>query len=160
MTGLMPFVVLGLFLLTTPPLIPEHYRSWAVDNAVRVIGIIVVLFAFASTSFVFVPDGHLGHLFRVYGGGSLTEGRLLAANGENGPQTEVFTPGFHLRPLLNVIYTVDTSKEEVTIPQGKIGVLTARDGAPLRSGQAFADPVPPKYGYQMLDATTFLGKRG
>ncbi len=160
MTGLMTLVVLGLFLLTIPPLIPEHYRSWAVDNAVRVIGIIVVLFAFASTSFVFVPDGHLGHLFRVYGGGSLTEGRIVAANGENGPQAEVFTPGFHLRPLLNVIYTVDTSKEEVTIPQGKIGVLTARDGAPLRSGQAFADPFPPKYGYQMLDATTFLGNGG
>jgi SPFH domain / Band 7 family len=81
-------------------------------------------------------------------------------NGENGPQAEVFTPGFHIRPLLNVIYTVDTGKEEVTIPQGKIGVLTARDGAPLRSGQAFGDPFPTKYGYQMLDATTFLNNGG
>ena len=144
MTGLTALVVLGLFLLAIPPLIPVHYRSWAVDNGARVIGIVVILFGFASTSFVFVPDGHLGHLFRVYGGGSLTEGRIVAANGENGPQAEVFTPGFHVRPLLNVIYTVDTSKEEVTIPQGKVGVLTARDGAPLRSGQAFADPFPPK----------------
>src|SRR5215472_7206555 len=163
MTGLMALVVLGLLLLAIPPLIPLHYRSWAVDNAARVIGIIIILFAFASTSFVFVPDGHLGHLFRVYGGGSLTEGRIVAANGENGPQAEVFTPGFHIRPLLNVIYTVDTSKEEVSIPQGKVGVLTARDGTPLRSGQAFADPFPPRYGYQMLDATTFLsvgGQRG
>ena len=156
----MALVVVGLFLLAIPPIIPVQYRSWAVDNGARAIGIITILFAFASTSFVFVPDGHLGHLFRVYGGGSLTEGRIVAANGENGPQAEVFTPGFHIRPLLNVIYTVDTSKEEVTIPQGKVGVLTARDGAPLRSGQAFADPFPPKYGYQMLDATTFLGHGG
>ena len=156
----MALVVVGLFLLAIPPIIPVQYRSWAVDNGARAIGIIIILFAFASTSFVFVPDGHLGHLFRVYGGGSLTEGRIVAANGENGPQAEVFTPGFHIRPLLNVIYTVDTSKEEVTIPQGKVGVLTARDGAPLRSGQAFADPFPPKYGYQMLDATTFLGNGG
>jgi hypothetical protein len=59
-----------------------------------------------------------------------------------------------------VIYAVDTSKEEVTIPQGKIGVLTARDGAPLRSGQAFADPFPPKFGYQMLSAPTFLNNGG
>src|SRR5215472_7975470 len=160
MTGLMALVVLGLLLLAIPPLIPLHYRSWAVDNAARVIGIIIILFAFASTSFVFVPDGHLGHLFRVYGGGSLTEGRIVAANGENGPQAEVFTPGFHIRPLLNVIYTVDTSKEEVTIPQGKVGVLTARDGTPLRSGQAIADPFPPRYRYQMLDATTFLNNGG
>ena len=156
----MALVVVGLFLLAIPPIIPVQYRSWAVDNGARAIGIIIILFAFASTSFVFVPDGHLGHLFRVYGGGSLTEGRIVAANGENGPQAEVFTPGFHIRPLLNVIYTVDTSKEEVTIPQGKVGVLTARDGAPLRSGQAFADPFPPKFGYQMLDATTFLGNGG
>src|SRR5499427_8562530 len=160
MTGLTALVVLGLFLLAIPPLIPVHYRSWVVDNGARAIGIIIILFAFASTSFAFVPDGHLGHLFRVYGGGSLTEGRIVAANGENGPQAEVFTPGFHIRPLLNVIYTVDTSKEEVTIPQGKVGVLTARDGAPLRPGQAFADPFPPKHGYQMLDATTFLGNGG
>jgi SPFH domain / Band 7 family len=160
MTGLMALVVLGLLLLAIPPVIPAHYRSWTVDNGVRAIGIIIMLFAFASTSFVFVPDGHLGHLFRVYGGGSLTEGRIIAADGENGPQAEVFTPGFHIRPLLNVIYTVDTSKEEVTIPQGKVGVLTARDGAPLRSGQAFADPFPSKYGYQMLDATTFLSNGG
>ena len=156
----MALVVVGLFLLAIPPIIPVQYRSWAVDNGARAIGIIIILFAFASTSFVFVPDGHLGHLFRVYGGGSLTEGRIVGANGENSPQAEVFTPGFHIRPLLNVIYTVDTSKEEVTIPQGKVGVLTARDGAPLRSGQAFADPFPPKYGYQMLDATTFLGNGG
>jgi hypothetical protein len=160
MTGLMALVVLGLFLLAIPPLIPVHYRSWAVDNGARVIGIIIILFAFGSTSFVFVPDGHIGHLFRVYGGGPLTDGSIVAANGENGPQAEVFTPGFHARALLNVIYTVDTNKEEVTIPQGKVGVLTARDGAPLRSGQAFADPFPPKYGYQMLDATTFLGNGG
>jgi hypothetical protein len=160
MSEFMALVVLGLFLFAIPPLIPVNYRSPATDNGARAIGIIAILFAFASTSFVFVPDGHLGHLFRVYGGGSLTEGRIVAANGENGPQAEVFTPGFHIRPLLNVIYTVDTSKEEVTIPQGKVGVLTARDGAPLRSGQAFADPFPPNNGYQMLDATTFLGNGG
>ena len=75
------------------------------------------------------------------------DGRIVAANGENGPQAEIFTPGFHARLLLNVIYNVDTSKEEVTVPQGKVAILTARDGAPLRSGQAFADPFPPKLGY-------------
>lgn len=160
MIGLMALVVLGLFLLAATPLIPPPYRSWTVDNGARAIGVLVILFAFASTSFIFVPDGHLGHLFRVYGGGPLADGRIVAVNGENGPQAEVFTPGFHIRPLLNVIYSVDTSKEEVTIPQGKVGVLTARDGAPLRSGQAFADPFLPAYGYRMLDAATFLTRGG
>ena len=124
------------------------------------VGIVFILFAVASTSFVFVPDGHVGHLFRVYGGGPLTGGRIIAANAENGPQAEIFTPGFHARFLLNVIYNVDTGKEEVNVPQGKVAILTARDGAPLRSGQAFADPFPTKLGYQMLDAATFIGNGG
>jgi len=46
------------------------------------------------------------------------------------------------------------------VPQGKVAILTARDGAPLRSGQAFADPFPTKLGYQMLDAATFIGNGG
>ncbi|HLN08177.1 MAG TPA: hypothetical protein VK281_04345, partial [Xanthobacteraceae bacterium] len=164
MIGFLVYVVVGALLLSVvPSLLPPPYQSRLVAGALRVIGVGCILFAFASTSYVFVPDGHIGHLFRIYGGGSLAGGRIVAANAENGPQAEIFTPGFHARPLLNVIYSVDTSKEEVTIPQGKVGVLTARDGAPLRSGQAFADPFPPKLGYQMLDAATFLdngGQRG
>ena len=38
-----------------------------------------------------VPDGHLGQLFRVYGGGSLAAGKLIAVNGENGPQAFLVT---------------------------------------------------------------------
>jgi hypothetical protein len=98
MSEFITFVVLGLLLFTIPPLIPMNYRSRAVDNGARLIGIVTLLFAFASTSFVFVPASHLGHLFRVYGGGSLADGRIIAVNGENGPQAEVFTPGFHVRP--------------------------------------------------------------
>jgi hypothetical protein len=69
MIGLMVLVVLGAILFAIPPLIPIHYRSRAVDNGARAIGIVIILIAFVSTSFVFVPDGHVGHLFRVYGGG-------------------------------------------------------------------------------------------
>jgi hypothetical protein len=122
-----------------------------------------MLFAIASTSFVRVPDGHLGQLFRVYGVGSLTEGRIVAAHGENGPQARILTPGFHPWLLVNVLYDVDTNNLEVSIPKGKVGILTAKDGASLRAGQAFADPFPAKFGYQMLDAEVFLlngGQRG
>jgi hypothetical protein len=161
MFGLLVLVALGaVFFFVIPPMIPANYRSAFAGGLARVVGILFILFAIASTSFVFVPDGHVGHLFRVYGGGPLLDGRIIAANGENGPQAEIFTPGFHARFLLNVIYNVDTGKEEVTVPQGKVAILTARDGAPLRSGQAFADPFPVKLGYQMLDAATFLTNHG
>src|SRR5215467_8025740 len=88
----------------------------------------------------------------VCGGGPLAGGRIVAASGENGPQAEIFTPGFHARLLVNVIYDVDTRYEEVNIKAGKVGVLVAKDGAPLRPGQAFADPFPVALGNQMLDA--------
>jgi SPFH domain / Band 7 family len=158
--GMLVAVIVAFVL---PPLIPQQARAWLTDNVARAFGAIIILFAIASTSFVYVPDGHLGQLFRIYGGGSLTEGRIVAARGENGPQAKILTPGFHPWLLVNVLYAIDTSKEEVSIPQGKVGVLTAKDGASLRSGQAFADPFPANFGYQMLDAETFLfngGQRG
>jgi hypothetical protein len=72
-----------------PSLLPQQFRNAFVASALRIIGVLAILFAIASTSFVRVPDGYLGQLFRVYGGGSLTEGRIIAAHGENGPQAKV-----------------------------------------------------------------------
>ena len=148
-------VVLGAIVaFLGPSLLPQQFRNAFVDSALRIIGVLAILFAVASTSFVRVPDGYLGQLFRVYGGGSLTEGRIVAVHGENGPQAKILTPGFHPWFLVNVLYDVDTSKPEVSIPKGKVGILTAKDGVPLRPGQAFADPFPAKLRIQ--DA----GRRG
>jgi hypothetical protein len=93
----------------------------------------------------------------------LPAGKIIAVNGENGPQARIFTPGFHFEPLVNVLYEVSTEQTEVNVPDGKIARLVAKDGAALRPGEAFADPFPAKFGYAMLDAETFLrndGQRG
>jgi hypothetical protein len=154
-------VVLGAIVaFLGPSLLPQQFRNAFVASALRIIGVLAILFAIASTSFVRVPDGYMGQLFRVYGGGSLTEGRIVAAHGENGPQAKILTPGFHPWFLVNVLYDVDTSKPEVSVPKGKVGVLTAKDGASLRPGQAFADPFPADFGYKMLDAEVFLSNGG
>jgi hypothetical protein len=158
--GLLSAVIVAFML---PPLMPQQARPWFSDGIARVLGAIIFLFAIASTSYVRVPDGHLGQLFRVYGGGPLTEGRIVAVHGENGPQAKILTPGFHAWLLVNVLYNVDIANVEVSIPKGRVGLLTAKDGASLRPGQAFADPFPAKFGGQMLDAETFLlngGQRG
>src|SRR5262249_15912242 len=157
MSGFVLSLLLGAIVaFVGPSLLPQQMRSALADTALRLIGALAIFFAIASTSFVHVPDGHLGKLFRIYGGGSLTQGRIVAVHGENGPQAKILTPGFHPWPLVNVLYDVDISKEEVNIPQGKVGVLTAKDGASLRAGQAFADPFQTALGYLMLDAETFL----
>jgi hypothetical protein len=158
--GLLSAVIVAFLL---PPLVPQQARGWFSDSLARVVGAIIFLFAVASTSYVRVPDGHLGQLFRVYGGGPLTEGRIVAVRGENGPQAKTLTPGFHAWLLVNVLYNVDISNVEVSIPKGRVGVLTAKDGASLRAGQAFADPFPATFGTKMLDAEIFLlngGQRG
>jgi hypothetical protein len=136
----MTALLLGLLLAAIvafagPTLLPQRARSPLVDSTLRVIGVLGMLFAIASTSFVRVPDGHLGQLFRVYGGRSLAEGRIIAVHGENGPQAGILTPGFHAWLLVNVLYDVDTSNLEVSIPKRKVGVLTAKDGTALRAGQ-------------------------
>ena len=164
MLGLLFWVIVGAAVLfVAPPLLPPRFRSMAGDNALRLVGILIIVFGVLSTSYVHVPDGHLGELFRVYGGGSLPAGKIVAVNGENGPQARIFTPGFHFEPLVNVLYEVKTEQTEDSVPDGKIARLVAKDGAALRAGEAFADPFPAKLGYAMLDAETFLrngGQRG
>ena len=161
---LIMLVVAGALLaFVAPQALPVQYRGGGTRAALQVLGFLVILYGIASTSVVVVPDGHLGKLFRVYAGGSLPAGRIVAVNGENGPQARILTPGLHIELLLNVIYNVDASESEAEIHKGKVGVLVAKDSAPLVPGQAFADPFPSSFGYQMLDAETFLkngGQRG
>ena len=161
MSGLvLGIIAAGLIGFLVPRLLPPQLQTWISNGFIRAVSVMFVILAIASTSFVRVPDGHLGQLFRVYGGGSLTDGRIIAVHGENGPQARILTPGFHPILLVNVLYDVDTSQQEVNILQGKVGVLTAKDGAALRPGQAFADPFAPKLGNRMLDAETFLNNGG
>ncbi|MGB0085709.1 MAG: hypothetical protein WBP94_10100 [Rhodomicrobiaceae bacterium] len=161
MIGLIVGVLLGVVIIVMAPvLLPERFRTIIPSFALRLFGALVILFALASTSFVYVPDGHSAHLFRVYLGRSLPPGKIVATDGENGPQARLLAPGFHIEPLINVLYTVDTSRPEFEVQQGKVGILTAKDGAPLRFGQTFADPFPPEFGNNMLDAELFLTKGG
>jgi hypothetical protein len=161
MTASLIGLLLGVLLVVIgPSVVLQQTGSALIGTALRIIGAVIVIGAIASTSFVIVPDGHLGQLFRVYGGGPLTEGRIVAVRGENGPQARILTPGFHFWPLVNVLYEVDTGKLEVNVPKGRVGILTAKDGASLRAGQAFADPFPAELGNAMLDAESFLTKGG
>ena len=68
------YVVLGAALLFIgPSVIPQQFRTRFADNAVRAAGVFVIAFGVFSTSYVYVPDHHLAQIFRVYGGGSLTD---------------------------------------------------------------------------------------
>ena len=95
----------------------------------RAAGILIAILAVGSTSYVYVPNGFSAHLFRIYGGGPLPEGRIVAADEENGPQARILPPGFHLAPLINVLYSVDTQRPEVEFRRAK------SDCSPRKTGR-------------------------
>jgi hypothetical protein len=115
-----------------------------------------------STSFVLVPSNKVGHLNRIYLADDLAPGRIIAVPGQKGPQAEILGPGFHFRPLLNVLYRVELD-DLIEVPEGYYGQITTKDGQPMPEGMFIAPLIPDDKVAAMLDAGTFLlggGYRG
>lgn len=64
--------------------------------------------------------------------GNLKDGKFIALNGEAGFQPDVLRTGLHFKSCL--LYRV-TKCKLITIPQGQIGYVFARDGEPLEETQ-------------------------
>ena len=145
--------------LRTP--IPERkYLDGYIRTGSRVAGIFLALLSLSATSFVFVGQDQAGHLSKIYFGGNLEAGAIIAVAGEKGPQADVLPPGFHFIPLLQVIYDVSL-RNVIEITQGHYGFLVARDGRLLLPDQAYADAFDPSEAARMVsDAAYFLSKNG
>ncbi len=129
---------------------------WLVRGGCIVFGFVI----FASTSFIYVGKDETAHMHKIYLGKDLTGGRIIAVNGEKGPQAKTIPPGFHFSPLLTVINKIEKIGV-VTIPEGHYGYLVARDGTPLRFDQTFADPFSETDYIKMItDAEYFLSHGG
>ena len=145
----------GLVTAQTPAAIATSLIG---NPVVGIILILVGLVFLASTSFVFVGTDKAGHLKRIYGE-QLPSGRIIALPGQQGPQAEILGPGFHFRPLLNVLYEVE-SLGVVEVPEGFYGQITTLDGAPMPEGMFIAPLIPDDKLATMLDAQTFLEQGG
>lgn len=117
------------------------------------------LFMLASTSFVFIDAGSVGHLKRIYAFEELPQGRIIALGGQKGPQAEILGPGFHLRPLIRVLYDVE-EYGVVTVPDGAYGQITALDGAPMPEGMFIAPKIDDANLAEMLKAEVYLNRGG
>jgi uncharacterized membrane protein YqiK len=133
---------------------------------VTVVAVLVVLACYKWVLWLFgviiVPDDSVGIVtkkFVLFGGNrSLPDGRIIALNGEAGFQADALAPGLHIA-LWPWQFSVDLVKF-ITVPQSKVGVVEACDGAPLSSGHIIAKQVECDF-YQ--DARAFLqngGQRG
>src|SRR4029450_8585978 len=95
--------------------------------------LIVVLLTFR-----YIPNDRVGIVEKLWSPrGSVTRG-VIALNGEAGFQPDLLRGGWHvLMPFQYRLHKMPL----VTIPQGKIGYLFARDGSPLPPTQTLASNV-------------------
>jgi uncharacterized membrane protein YqiK len=119
-----------------------------------VVPVLVVAALVALSSIRFIPNNRAGVVEkRLSARGSVRSG-LIALHGEAGYQPKVLRGGVHL--LMPFQYRVH-SIPLVTIPQGKIGYLFARDGLPLEPGQTLGRMTDCD---NFQDVTTFLANSG
>jgi uncharacterized membrane protein YqiK len=106
--------------------------DWLVFAAV---GLLAALIAAALLSGLrYIPNNRVGIVEKLWSHkGSVPEGRLIALSGEAGFQADLLRGGAHfgLWCWQYRIHKVNL----VTVPQGKIGYVYARDGEPLEPSQ-------------------------
>ena len=92
---------------------------------------------------VIVPNNGVGIVTKKFGLGgknsTLPDGKIVALEGEAGIQADTLAPGLHfwLWPWQYSVSVVPF----ITIDEGKIGVVEARDGVPLSGGRVLAKQV-------------------
>jgi uncharacterized membrane protein YqiK len=121
--------------------------------------IVIVLIAGFLSTIKLIPNNRVGIIEKRFSRkGSVKSDSLIALNREAGYQPNLLRGGLHY--LLPFQYKVHLAPL-VTIPQGQIGYVFARDGHSLRASQALGGTVPEGKNFQ--DVEGFLkngGERG
>ena len=96
---------------------------------------VVFLFFLLLSGIRFIPNNRIGVVEKRFSGKGSVKSGLIALNGEAGYQPQVLRGGLHyLMPIQYVVHTMPL----VTISQGKIGYIFARDGLQLDPAQVLA----------------------
>jgi len=117
----------------------EYFHSlspaWHWTIILAAITVAIAGFVYVSGMVRYIPNDRLGVLEKLWSfSGSVTEG-FIALNGEAGFQPEALRGGFHFFPPFQYrVHKVPL----VSIPQGQIGYVYARDGVPLAPEQTLA----------------------
>jgi len=144
-------------------------------------GYTIAFFAFslmlASNFIIMTPSNMYAQFNKRILGPQLTNGQIVATDGEMGPQGWLKREGISIIPFVNFIYSV-SYKDIISIQKGELLILTAKDGLPLSQDQnEYYAPdwydnaseedkkkyTRAEYETRMLDAEFFLkhgGKKG
>ena len=124
---------------------------WALIPAALVV---VIVFARISGMVRYVGNNRVAIVEKLWSGSGSVTGGLIALSHEAGYQPEVLRGGFHF--FVPFQYRLH-SEPLVTIPQGQIGYVFSRDGAPLEPTQTLASNAATA---DFLDVRTFLTRGG
>lgn len=116
-------------------------------------GLVAVALFFLS-GLRYIPNDRIGIVEKRWSLRGSVDSGLIALNGEAGFQPDILRGGVHyLMPLQYRVHTMPL----VTIAQGKIGYVFARDGLPLGPMQTLASNKDAK---DFQDVRAFLGRNG
>jgi uncharacterized membrane protein YqiK len=94
-----------------------------------------VLLLFVSGAIRYIPNNKVGIVEKLFSARGSVRSGLIPLNGEAGFQPRVLRGGWHLMmPFQYRVHSVPL----VTVPQGRIGYVFARDGQPLEPTQTLA----------------------
>lgn len=94
-----------------------------------------ILLIVALSGIRFIPNNRVGIIEKRFSGKGSVKSGFIALNGEAGYQPRILRGGLHyLIPIQYVVHTMPL----VTISQGKIGYVFARDGKQLEPAQVLA----------------------
>src|SRR5690349_1271891 len=115
---------------------------------------VILLLIFMSGFLRYIPNNRVGIVEKLVSGRGSVKSGFIALKAEAGFQPDVLRGGWHLFiPFQYRIHSVPL----VTIPQGKIGYVFARDGLPLLPAQSLASNVA---AHNFQDVRDFLQNGG
>ncbi len=146
-------ILAGLIIASSMQLRSFQLRMAAIGAAA-----VVLIIFFALASFRHVDENAVGVVSKKIGFTALEPGKIIATNGEKGPQAEILPPGWNLG-YWPFIYDVAKANVEV-IPPGSVGLLVASDGQPMPRDTTYAPEWPEGEERHMQNAEFFLTDGG
>lgn len=127
--------------------------AWGIALVAVLVGFKLLL---ACLGLRMIPNDRVGIVEKIWSGkGSVGQGRIIALSGQAGFEAKLLRGGMHFFkwPVQYRVHKVPL----VTIPQGKIGYVYARDGEPLQPSQTLGRVVSSD---NFQDAEAFLARKG
>jgi uncharacterized membrane protein YqiK len=130
------FLIVGVVLAGMIVASTVKVQSFELRIAGLLVAFLVLLSFFTLASFRYVGEDQIGVVTKNIGFASLPPGKIIATEGEKGPQARILPPGWHpwYWPF---IYDIEFD-QVIKIPAGSVGLLTASDGKPLPRDTSYA----------------------